>query len=65
APMPGQVLDIKAKVGDIIKKGDTVVVLSAMKMETVVKSPMDGKVKQVHVNAGQQIHGDDLIIELE
>ncbi|CAF1015861.1 unnamed protein product [Rotaria sordida] len=65
APMPGQVLDIKAKVGDTIKKGDTVAVLSAMKMETVVKSPMDGKVKQVHVNAGQQIHGDDLIIELE
>lgn len=32
APMPGQVLDIKTKVGDTIKKGDTVVVLSAMKV---------------------------------
>ncbi|CAF2632195.1 unnamed protein product [Rotaria sp. Silwood2] len=65
APMPGQVLDIKTKEGDMIKKGDTVVVLSAMKMETVVKSTVDGKVKQIHVQVGQQIHGDDLIVELE
>ncbi|CAF2086411.1 unnamed protein product [Rotaria magnacalcarata] len=65
APMPGQVLDIKAKLGDMIKKGDTVAVLSAMKMETVVKSSGEGKVKQVLVKIGQQIQGDDLIIELE
>ncbi|CAF0801981.1 unnamed protein product [Rotaria sp. Silwood1] len=65
APMPGQVLDIKIKEGDSIKKGDTVIVLSAMKMETVVKSTMDGKVKKIHVKVGQQIHGDDLVVELE
>ncbi|CAF0803014.1 unnamed protein product [Rotaria sordida] len=65
APMPGQVLDIKIKEGDSIKKGDTLVVLSAMKMETVVKSTVDGKVKKVHVKAGQQVNGDDLLVELE
>ncbi|CAF4529078.1 unnamed protein product, partial [Rotaria socialis] len=65
APMPGQVLDVKAKPGDMIKKGDTVAVLSAMKMETVVKSSVEGKVKQIFVKIGQQIQGDDLIIELE
>ncbi|CAF4199731.1 unnamed protein product [Rotaria sordida] len=65
APMPGQVLDIKIKEGDSIKKGDTLVVLSAMKMETVVKSTVDGKVKKVHVKAGQQVKGDDLLVELE
>jgi len=65
APMPGQVLDIKIKEGDSIKKGDTVAVLSAMKMETVVKSAIDGKVKKIHVQPGQQIQGDDLIADLE
>ncbi|CAF0939150.1 unnamed protein product [Rotaria sordida] len=65
APMPGQVIDIKMKEGDSIKKGDTLVVLSAMKMETVVKSTVDGKVKKVHVKAGQQVNGDDLLVELE
>lgn len=79
--MPGQVLDIKAKVGDTIKKGDTIIVLSAMKvcaifirliyvycniqMETVVKSAVDGKVKEIHVQIGQQVQGDDLVVELE
>ncbi|CAF4711970.1 unnamed protein product, partial [Rotaria magnacalcarata] len=65
APMPGQVLDVKIKEGDLIKKGDTVVVLSAMKMETVVKSTVEGKVKKIHVRVGQQIQGDDLVVELE
>ncbi|CAF0990746.1 unnamed protein product [Adineta ricciae] len=65
APMPGQVLDIKTKVGDTIKKGDTIIVLSAMKMETVVKSAVGGKVKEIHVQIGQQVQGDDLVVELE
>lgn len=34
-------------------------------METVVKSTVEGKVKQIHVKAGQQVQGDDLVIELE
>jgi len=65
APMPGQVLDVKVKEGDTIKKGDTVVVLSAMKMETVVKSMTDGRVKNIHIQIGQQVQGDDLLIEFE
>jgi biotin carboxyl carrier protein len=34
-------------------------------METVVKSAVNGKVKKVHVQAGQQVQGDDLVVELE
>ncbi|CAF0720897.1 unnamed protein product [Brachionus calyciflorus] len=65
APMPGTVIDIKCKVGDTVKKGDTLVVLSAMKMETVVKSPVDGKVKKLAVQNGQKLEGDDLLVEID
>lgn len=65
APMPGTVIDIKCKEGAIVKKGDPLVVLSAMKMETVVKSPIDGKVKKLSVINGQKLEGDDLLLEIE
>ena len=65
APMPGTVIDIKAKVGDMVKKGDPLVVLSAMKMETVVKSPVDGKVLKVAIQNGQKLEGDDLLFDID
>ena len=49
APMPGRVLDVVVQEGDRISKGDNVVVLEAMKMENVIKSPTDGIVKNVCV----------------
>lgn len=65
APMPGTLIDIKCKVGDVVKKGDTLVVLSAMKMETVVKSPVTGKVKKLAVTPGQKLEGDDLLMDID
>jgi pyruvate carboxylase len=65
APMPGTVIDVKAKVGDVVKKGDPLVVLSAMKMETVVKSPVSGKVLKVAIINGQKLQGDDLLLEID
>jgi pyruvate carboxylase len=65
APMPGTVIEIKVKEGDKVKKGDTLVVLSAMKMETVVKAPIDGKVKKVSIVSGQKIEGEDLLMEID
>lgn len=65
APMPGTVIDIKVKVGDILKKGDPLVVLSAMKMETVVKSPVDGKITKLAIQNGQKLEGDDLLLEMD
>ena len=65
APMPGTVLEIKVKPGDKVKKGDTLVVLSAMKMETVVKASVDGVVKSVWIVNGQKLEGDDLLLEID
>lgn len=65
APMPGTVIDIKVKVGDVLKKGDPLVVLSAMKMETVVKSPFDGKITKLAIQNGQKLEGDDLLLEMD
>ena len=47
APMPGKVIDLKVKVGSKVKKGDTLVILEAMKMEHQVKASEDGKVTKV------------------
>lgn len=65
APMPGTVIDIKCKEGDVVKKGDTLLVLSAMKMETVVKSPVTGKIKKLSVSKGQKLEGDDLLVDID
>lgn len=65
APMPGNVIDIKVKVGDKVEKGDPIIVLSAMKMETVVKAPISGKIKNIAVVNGQKLDGDDLLIDIE
>ncbi len=63
APMPGRVLDVMLGVGDFVKKGDSVVVLEAMKMENVIKSPTDGIIKRVVVLKGCVVDKNDVLIE--
>ncbi|XP_006037180.2 pyruvate carboxylase, mitochondrial [Alligator sinensis] len=65
APMPGKVVDIKVAPGQVVAKGQPLCVLSAMKMETVVNSPVAGTVKAVHVQPDMSLEGDDLILEIE
>lgn len=65
APMPGKVIDIKVAAGAKVVKGQPLCVLSAMKMETVVTSPMDGTIRKVHVTKDMTLEGDDLILEIE
>lgn len=48
-----------------VDKGQPLCVLSAMKMETVVNSPLSGTVKAVHVSPDSSLEGDDLILEIE
>lgn len=55
SPLPGIIVDIKVKVGDVVKKGDAVVILEAMKMENVLQAPVDGTVQEIGVNPGDSV----------
>jgi biotin carboxyl carrier protein len=55
SPLAGLVVDIKANVGDAVKKGQPVIILEAMKMETNVNAPKDGKVKEIRVKKGDNV----------
>ena len=63
--MPGVVLDIKVNVGDTVEHGQQLLVLSAMKMEMVVQSPLSGVIKEISVESGMKLEGDDLLMTIE
>jgi biotin carboxyl carrier protein len=63
APMPGLILDLKVKPGDQVKKGDVVLILEAMKMENIIKSPGDGIVKEVKVSLKQSVEKNQVLIQ--
>lgn len=62
APLPGIITEMKVKVGDTVKNGDTVVVLEAMKMQNNIEAECNGTVTSVLVNPGDTVmEGDTLI----
>ncbi|SCU78090.1 LADA_0A03774g1_1 [Lachancea dasiensis] len=65
APMAGVVIEVKVHKGSLVKKGQPVAVLSAMKMEMVISSPSDGQVKDVLVKDGENVDASDLLVLLE
>jgi biotin carboxyl carrier protein len=65
APMPGLVLDILVEAGQTIQKGDSLLILEAMKMENVLKATGDGTVKSVIVEKGNAVDKNQVLIELE
>ena len=64
APMPGNILDVKVKVGDTVKAGTVLCVLEAMKMENEIPAPKDGKVAQVVVTKGATVGAGDTLVVL-
>ncbi|MDX2163571.1 MAG: acetyl-CoA carboxylase biotin carboxylase subunit [bacterium] len=64
APMPGQVRDVQVIVGEAVKRGQTLVLLEAMKMEIRITAPGDGVVRAVHVQPGQTVERDQPVVEL-
>ncbi len=65
SPMPGKVVKVLVNEGDKVNEGETVIIISAMKMESEYKAPKDGIVKKVNVKNDDTIDGNQILIELE
>ncbi|HUP92198.1 MAG TPA: pyruvate carboxylase [Solimonas sp.] len=65
APMPGMVVRVAVQAGQGVHKGEVLLAIEAMKMETVISAQRDGRVRAVHVAAGAPVNTRDLLIELE
>ncbi len=64
-PMPGKIVKIPVKAGDKVEVGQTVIIVSAMKMESEYKAGKEGIIKEVHVNEGDTIEGNQPLITIE
>ncbi len=64
-PMVGKIVKIDVKVGDKVAEDDQVAILEAMKMEMPIVSPAAGTVKEILVQAGQEVEADTVIATLE
>tara|TARA_B110000093_G_C12858657_1_gene362441 strand:- start:249 stop:971 length:723 start_codon:yes stop_codon:yes gene_type:complete len=65
APMPGLVIDILVEPGNTVLKGDSVLVLEAMKMENNIKSPAEGIIKSIDIKKGQAVEKNQVLISFE
>lgn len=65
APMPGRVLEILVKTGSSISEGEGLVVLEAMKMENIIKSTREGVLKQIHINEGDSVEKNAVLLSFE
>ncbi len=62
APMPGVILEIFVKAGDVVERGQQIAVLDAMKMHNLIRAPRAATIREVCVEAGQAVgHGDALV----
>ena len=65
APMPGMIVKYEKKVGDAVSKGDTVVILEAMKMENALPAPTDGTIKAINFGDGDSVAKNDVLAVIE
>ena len=63
-PLPGVILQVKCNVGDTVKRGQTLIILEAMKMENEIVAPQDGTVASVNVSKGDSVEAGQVIITL-
>lgn len=63
APMPGLIVGISIQPGDMVTKGDTILILEAMKMENAIKAPGDGTVKTVKIQKGDRVEKGQVLVE--
>jgi pyruvate carboxylase subunit B len=63
--MPGTIVDVLVALDDKVKAGDAVLVTEAMKMETEIQAPIAGTINAIHVNKGDSVNPDEVLIEIE
>jgi biotin carboxyl carrier protein len=63
--MPGLIINVSVTEGTEVQKGDTLLILEAMKMENVIKSPRQGKVKKINVQLKQAVEKNQVMLEFE
>ncbi len=65
APMPSVVISLLARTGDVVEKGQGLVVVSAMKMETTLYAPYGGKVVKINAGEGDKVMPNDILMDIE
>ncbi|MDR2886706.1 MAG: acetyl-CoA carboxylase biotin carboxyl carrier protein subunit [Bacteroidales bacterium] len=65
APMPGKIIDVLAREGALIQRGEPIVILEAMKMQNEILSPVSGTITKISVKPNSNVMKDDLIAEIK
>ncbi len=65
APMPGKILELKTSVGDVVERGDPLLVMEAMKMEQTITAPKDGTIAQLDVKPGDQVADGTILVVVD
>ena len=64
APMPGKILSVKVSVGQAVKRGYTIMVLEAMKMENDITAPQDGTIASINVSEGASVEAGSVLVSM-
>ena len=62
SPMPGLVIDVLVNVNETVEKNQSLIILEAMKMENVIKSPVQAKIKSIMVKKGDNVNKNEVFI---
>lgn len=65
APMPGQIRTVNVSEGDTVTKGQTLLILEAMKMEIRIHAPLDGVVRKLFVKQGQTVEREQMLVDIQ
>jgi len=65
APMPGKIVDVLVEENSLVKEGDSIAILEAMKMQNEIVSHVSGRVKSINVHAEDTVMKDDVLVEIE
>ena len=63
--IPGTILEVLVKEGDVVKEGDSILILEAMKMRNQIEMPFTARIKRINIEGGQKVPKEYLLVELE